>query len=369
VRSLIVAATLVAGLAAGCGAMVTSDGGRTSGTANASCAPTIDATLRDVATRIYAQAAAGPNVVAATRRLARSRALASAVRRGDAARTRAALRPLLRGQIHRIDITRGRRVLARVGTAPALAPVSGPVFDGSGRAVGRYTLAVGEQAPIVGIIEALTGAQVKVLPAGDRAPAGATASFAATAFPAGARRVWLIGGARVACAAAPAHTVDVTLGAIARRLYDVEADGPSTQRVLRHVATDPRFVAAVAHDDPVALRAAIVRFFRTPSLHVVRIRATTADGRLVGDVGGPFVLAPATTAVTDHGRVVGHVTLSVQDDTGYMKLIQRFTGAGVVMRNATGVVPGSALATTATPAFSFTATAFPQGDLRVALYG
>jgi hypothetical protein len=384
-RSLVVAGTIVAALAAG-GAVVAfgSDSDHASrsipgpstvatptpraGAATAQCAPTVDATLRAVAMRIYAQAAAGPNVVSATRRLARSPALASAVQRGDAARTRAALRALLRSQIHRIVVMRGARVLARVGTAPALAPVHGAILGAAGRPVGRYTLAVGEQAPIVGIIEGLTGAGVKVLGAGDPAPAGATTSFAATAFPSGARRVWLIGGAPVACGASAAQTVDATLGAIATRLYNVEADGPATHRVLRRVATDPGFAAAVAHRDPVALRAAIVRFFRTHSLHVVRIRATTADGRLIGDVGGPFVLAPATTDVTEHGRVIGHVTLSLQDDTGYMKLIQRFTGAGVVMRTAAGVVPGSAAATTAAPAFSFTATAFPQGDLGVALY-
>jgi hypothetical protein len=373
VRSIAVAGIVVAGLGAG-GAVVAlgsdRDGARPRAAAadTRSCAPTVDATLRAVAMRIYAEAATGPNAVSATRRLERSPALARAVRRGDAARTRAALRPLLRGQIHRIVITHGARVMARVGTAPALAPVSGALLDASGRPVGRYTLAVGEQAPIVGIIQALTGARVQVLPGSAPAPAGATASFPATAFPSGTRRVWLGGGTRVACAAAPAQTIDRTIGAIAARLYDVEARGPATRRVLRHVATDPRFVAAVAHDDRVALRATIVRFFRTHSLHVVRIRATTAAGRLVGDVGGPFVLAPATTTVIEHGRVIGHVTLSVQDDTGYMKLVRRFTGAAVLMRTATGVVPGSAAATVA-PAYTFTATAFPQGDLGIALFG
>jgi hypothetical protein len=362
VRSLLVAGTVVAALT-GCGSVAA-----TGGHAGApSCAPTVDATLRAVAMRIYAQAAGGPNVVSATRRLARSPALARAVGRGDAARTRAALRPLLRSQIHRIVVTRGRRVLASVGTAPALAPVRGIIRDASGRPVGRYTLAVGDRAAITGIIRALTGADVRLLPAGHRAPGAATASFAATAFPATPERVWLVGGAVPACASTPARTAAATIGAVATRLYRIEAGGPSTQRVLRHVASDRRFAAAVARDDPVALRAAIVRFFRTHSLHVVRVRATTADGHLVGDVGGPFVLAPASSAVRDPGgRVVGRVTLSVQDDTGYIKLIRRFTGAGVVMRTAAGVVPGSTRAARA-PAFAFTATAFPRGALTVAL--
>jgi hypothetical protein len=210
---------------------------------------------------------------------------------------------------------------------------------------------------------------VRILPADRPAPGRATASFAATAFPSGAVRVWLLGGAAPACGATAAQTTAATIGAIATRLYRVEATGPSTQRVLRHVARDRRFAAAVAAADPVALRAAIVRFFRTHSLHVVRVRATTAAGRLVGDVGGPFVLAPASTVVRDaRGRVAGSVTLAVQDDTGYMKLVHRFTGADVLMRTATGTVPGSAPAGGRQPTFSFTATAFPTGPLTVSLF-
>jgi hypothetical protein len=80
------------------------------------------------------------------------------------------------------------------------------------------------------------------------------------------------------------------------------------------VAADPGFERAVADADPTALRAAIVRFFRDPSLHVVRIRAVTATGTLINDVGGPFVLAPASAPVRANGRVVGRVTLAIQDD-------------------------------------------------------
>jgi hypothetical protein len=400
VRSLVVAGTVVAALA-GAGAVVAfgdDDGGHvaharrhasaaaapvvppavttvqstaphpgSSGTASA-CRPAVDATILGVAARIYAEAAGGANVASATRRLTSSAALTRAVRAGDASRTLASVRPLLRGQIHRIVITRGARVLVRLGSAAALAPVDGVIRDPAGRTVGRYAFAVGNEAPIVGIIQALTGAEVRVLGPRAHAPAGAIGSFPITVFPSGARRLWMIGGAPVACAAGQEHAADATIAAVATRLYRIEAAGPTTQRVLRHVARDPGLEAAVAHDDPVALRAAIVRFFRTPSLHVVRIRATTARGRLIGDVGGPFVLAPASTTVTDRsGHVIGHVTLSIQDDTGYMKLVQRFTGADVVMTTPAGVVPGSA-PVSGTPAFTFTAAAFPQGPLTVELF-
>ena len=74
------------------------------------------------------------------------------------------------------------------------------------------------------------------------------------------------------------------------------------------------------------------------------------------------------------------MTLSVQDDTGFIKLMRRFTGAGAVLRLGGRLVPGSA---TAPPALgarvmaatdgerfattAFTARAFPSGRLRVAL--
>jgi hypothetical protein len=258
-------------------------------------------------------------------------------------------------------------VLADLGSAPALAPTNGVIRDARGRPVGRYTIAVGEDAAIAGIIRALTGAGVRILPAGRPAPARAAASFPATAFPSGALRVWLVGRPAAGCAATTPQTIAATYGAIAMRLYRVEAAGPSTARVLRYVARDRRFVTAVAHDDPVALRAAIVRFFRTRFLHVVRVRATPADGRLVGDVGGPYVLAPASSSVREpDGRLVGTVTLSVQDDTGYIKLIRRFTGLGVLMRTPAGAVPGSSPACAA-PDYRFVATAFPSGPLDVAL--
>ena len=151
--------------------------------------------------------------------------------------------------------------------------------------------------------------------------------------------------------------------------------------MTRTVARDPRFVHAVATADPAALRAQIVRFFQQPRLHVVRIRATTRTGRLINDVGGPYVLAPTSATVRSHGRAVGRVTLSVQDDAGYIKLLHRFTGAEVVLRTAAGPVPGSTIRLRrALPAHStltyrgrtygvktFNATAFPSGVLAISV--
>jgi hypothetical protein len=302
------------------------------------------------------------------------------VARGDAPATRAALRPLLRAQIHRIVVTRGSRVLADLGTGAALAPVHGVVRDAAGAPVGRYTFSVGNDAGIAGLIHALTGAEVVVRAGGHRVAATSTVSgkgqavstFSAAAFPTGSLQVSLLGPPANAalCAATSSATVANTIGAVGERLFADERSGAATVRVLRVVAGDRRFRRAVATDDPAALRAAIVRFFRDPSLHVVRIRAVTADGKLVNDVGGPYVLAPASAPVRSNGRVIGRVTLSIQDDTGYIKLMRRFTGADVLLRMPAGPVPGSTLSPRRTSqAFSFAAEAFPSGPLRISLLG
>jgi hypothetical protein len=369
------------------------------------CAATVDGVVRGVAARIYDQAAHGRNVQSSVRRLARSRALSAAVAHNDPAAVSAVLRPLLRSQIQRIVVTRGSDVLAALGTGAALAPVDGVIRDAVGVPIGRYTLSVGEDGGIAGLIRAVTGAQVVMATAGQRVatlpaagrralPASGTAtigrvrysisSFAGTAFPAGRLRLWLLTPPAnpALCATSTAATVANTVGAVGQRLLGDEQHGAPTARVLRVVSHDPRVAAAVAADDPGALRTAIVRLFRDPTLHVVRIRAVTAGGKLVNDVGGPDVLAPASAPLRAHGRVIGGVTLSVQDDTGYIKLMRRFTGAAVLLRTPSGQVPGSSLSPgppqvpgvgpvtyrgRAYQAFSFPARAFPSGPLQISL--
>src|SRR3954451_11240796 len=171
------------------------------------------------------------------------------------------------------------------------------------------------------------------------------------------------------CAASAGRTVAATVGAVGERLVHAEARGPEVAHALRVVSGAPSFVRAVSARDPVALRAAIVRFFEIKRLHIVRVRAVTASGRLVRDVGGPYVLAPASRAIRVHGRTVGRVTLSIQDDAGYVKLMRRFTGAAVLLRAGGRALPVSAAAPPGgrVARFAFATRAFPAGRLDVAL--
>jgi hypothetical protein len=174
-----------------------------------------------------------------------------------------------------------------------------------------------------------------------------------------------------------------TIAYVGRRLLRAESDSRAVARTLRHVARDPAFRRATAANDRRAIRAAIIDdFFRDHSYHIVRVRVTRG-GTLVYDLGGPYVLQPATGAVrSPDGRTAATFALAVQDDTGYIKLMHRFTGADVQLVSPLGKVPGSTLEPGpgevpehGTVAYrgrryiadSFSATAFPSGTLRVSL--
>jgi hypothetical protein len=362
------------GAVAGCGAAAPSPATHAAPLTAAACRRTDADELLAIGRRIYAQAAGGPNVASVRRRLAHSGALARAVTAEDPRATASILRRLSKHQITRIVVWGpDGRALARLGRTPALAPATGTIDLVFGLPVGRYAVAVAGDAAIAGEIRSVTGAPTRIMPAG--ATAAPTArTFAATAFPAGPLQIAMMlpPSLTTACAATPSQTRLAVIRQVGLRLLAAERAGRQPRRVLRHVARDRGFGAAVAARDPARLRAAIIRFFQTRSLHVVRIRATTPSGALIGDVGGPYVISPLTGRVASAvgHRLLGRVTLSIQDDTGYMKLMHRFTGALVVVRAGHRLVPGSAhlpKAITRAQATTLRGTAFPGGRLRITL--
>jgi len=364
----------LAGAVAGCGAAAPSLATHAAPLTAGACRRADADELLAIGRRIYAQAASGPNVASVRRRLARSGALARAVAAEDPRATAAILRRLSKHQITRIVVWGpDGRPLARLGRTPALAPATGTIHLDFGLPVGRYAVAVAGDAPIAGEIRSVTGAPTQIVPAG-AAPAAGARSFAATAFPDGPLQIamTLPPSLTTTCAATPSQTRLAVVRQVALRLLAAERGGRQPRRVLRHVARDRGFVAAVAARDPALLRAAIIRFFRTRSLHVVRIRATTPGGGLIGDVGGPYVIAPLTGRVLSAfgHRLLGRVTLSIQDDTGYMKLMHRFTGAVVAVRAGHRLVPGSARlpeAIARAPQTTLSGTAFGGGRLTITL--
>lgn len=187
--------------------------------------------------------------------------------------------------------------------------------------------------------------------------------------------------ARAPCGAAAAEVLARTAGAVATRIYAGELSGGETQSDRSQVERFTPLLAAVANGERAAVNAAVNSLVFSHT-HVVRLRVTRG-GAVLADVGGSYILAPVGGTLHFGGRPVGRYLLSVQDDLGYVKLATRFIGAPIVLRTGSRTVPVEGVLApgparipdhgpvsyrnTAYEAFSFNASAFPSGPLRISL--
>jgi hypothetical protein len=377
--------------------------------ASAQCAGTVARALGVIAKHVYHELSGGRIARPAVERVAGSTALIAAAQAHDPAAARAALAPLLRDQLVRVRVTVAGRSLLDYGTANAVAPVSAPLKDATGRTIGKVIASEQGVLGYADTVHTISGAQVFVR-SGVRALGGSSNADPA-AIPAGGEMTW--GGVRYVvysfagvgfpkipvrtyvlepvppastCASTPAETAADAIGAAVERIYRDEQSGAQTRAVVHDFEGSRAFQEAVASDDRPATEAAIVAFFKS-TLHVVRVRATLGE-QLVADVGGPHVLAPIRGDIRDaHGHVVGHFLLSVQDDLGYVILAHRFAGLqvflsqnGLPLALGQGPLGDTGPAPVGLPArgevtykglpyhaYSFTAEAFPKGPLQVQL--
>ncbi len=381
--------------------------GRQPVAAKGGCAQIAAATLGSVGERIYEESSHGANVGEALARVRASTALASAISAGDAAATRAALDGLLANQIARIEIVVHGKLFASAGSGAAIAPVRGSI-PGTGAS---FVLSTQSAQSYLAVTRQVTGAEVLLYGAHGRlagtlggsdahaAPphdgavtyAGAryqAHSIAGADYPAGPLRiVALVPRSAIRCPKQLADTRLDTLGHVGERIYAEEAGSAYVQATLRHIEADKPFQQAVAARDTQAIRAAIVGLFAA-HIHVVRVRVYASEPsgaqRFLYDLGGPYVLAPVHGVVRDGGKLVGRFSFAIQDDAGYMKLAQRFTGAEVLMRvgphgekQVIGTLaPGPAEVPdrgtvsyrgASFDAYSFSGVAFPSGPLRISL--
>jgi hypothetical protein len=409
VLALAAAATLTAALAlAGCGAGLPHAGEEASADVDASapgsCGATVLGTLGHVATRVYGEGVDSERTASAAHMIEGSAALRSAVEAGDAGAARAAAKALIAtGHLTNLRVVRGGKALVELG-GPALAPLRGMLLGANKRPIADYVTSVWAAGGIVaetnGIAEATTVirsartasdtrtvAGTFPLPA-SRLPTQGTltnegiayqfTSYAAKAYPEGSPlRVYLlrtIESLKPLCGASDEDTVVNTISHIAHLIYDGEA-GRRTGKQIRRVQENGALLRAVARRDPKGTRSAIEALLHQ---HIVRLRVS-AGGRLLSDVGGPYVLAPVTAPLRRGGRTIGSFTLSIQDDEGYKRLANRLAGLDVLMymgnklvKSTVGYSPGPVPASGALTlhgrsyrAYTFNAEAFPSGPLRI----
>jgi hypothetical protein len=401
-------AGLVAGLAlSGCGGLRPATGEDASADVDAaqggSCGASVLDALGHVAERVYREGVESERTASAMHMIEGSSALRAAVEAGDARAAGAAARALIAtGHMTDLRVVRAGRVLVDLG-GPAVTPLHGTLRGAGGHPLASYVTSVWATGGLVaetnGIAEATTVIRSSrkgdertlagsfALPAGELPAAGTLtkdgvayqfSSYPARAYPDGAPlRVFVLRTLESVgplCGATPQDTVVNTLSRIAHLIYDGEA-GPRTREQVRRVQANPALLRAVARRDRRATRAAIEALLHQ---HIVRLRVS-AGGRLLSDVGGPYVLAPVTAPLRLGSRTIGSFTLSIQDDEGYKRLANRLAGLDVLMymgaklvKSTVGPAPGQvpasgplALHGKSYRAYTFRAEAFPAGPLRI----
>ncbi len=372
------------------------------------CGPTVLEALNQVTQHVYDEGVSSERTEIAMRLIKGSRALREAVENGDAGATRTAAQALLAsGHLTSLTVIRGTQTLADLGSEGALAPLHGSILSATGVPIASFVTSVwadrGFLSELKGVVEgdvALREGNHSIagsfaMPAGTLPPAGTLtehgtvfqyASFPGSVYPSGSLRVYLLRSvsstARI-CGASTQDTLVNTLGRVAALIYAGEG-GPHALTQVHNAQQNSALLQAVAERNPVAARKAVVGLVYDHS-HIVRLRVS-AGGHLLADVGGPYVLAPVSAPLRLHGKRIGELVLSIQDDEGYLRLARRLVGLNVLMymnptthpelvKNSLGPGVGGFSSVPASGTyhyrghtfrvFTLDARAFPTGALRI----
>jgi hypothetical protein len=387
----------------GCGSSQGSTSARTSaaGIPPMTCPEAVLYALSRVVRHVYHEGVSSERTAVARRSIETSAPLREAVQAGNSLAARAAAEALVAsGRMTNLRVMRGTRLLADVG-GPAVTPLQGTLTGAGGAAIGTYLTSVWSDSGFIAESNGIGEGRVALrangrsvggslaLPPGALPKTGTLvqnhvsyqyASFAAKAFPAGALRVYLlkpVSSTAAFCGASSEDTLVNTLSRVASVIYAAEAGGRTVPQI-RRVQGDQALLSAVARSDPAATRVAVERLL---TQHIVRMRVS-AGGRLLADVGGPYVLAPVHAPLSLGGREIGSIVLSIQDDEGYLRLTRRLVGVNVLMymntprpqlvKNSLGPEPGTVPDSGSYTyrgrrfrVFTLHAAAFPSGPLKI----
>ncbi|HEY3864802.1 MAG TPA: hypothetical protein VGL54_01780 [Solirubrobacteraceae bacterium] len=384
-----------------------SDDAQLGGTPSA-CGATVLEALSQVTQRVYDEGVSSERTEIAKRLVKGSHALREAVENDDAGAARTAAHALIAsGHLTNLTVLRDGRTLTEVGPEGALAPLHGSILGAKGTPIASFVASVwddrGFLSELKGVVEgdvALSEGSHSLdgsfeMPAGTIPPAGTLtehgtvfqyASFPAAAYPSGSLRVYLLRTADSTahfCGASTQDTLVNTLSRVAALIYAGEG-GPHALIQVHSAQHNSALLKAVAERNPVAARKAVVGLVYDHS-HIVRLRVS-AGAHLLADVGGPYVLAPVRAPLRLHGKRIGELELSIQDDEGYLRLARRLVGLDVLMymnptthpelvKNSLGPGVGGYSSVPASGTydyrghtfrvFTLDARAFPAGTLRI----
>jgi hypothetical protein len=329
-----------------------SDDPRLGGTAGA-CGATVLETLSQVTQRVYDEGVSSERTEIAMHLIKGSHALREAIEHDNAGAAHTAAQALLAGgHVTNLTVLRDGKALTTVGPAGALAPLHGSILSGAGTPIASFVTSVWDDRGFLSELKGVVEGDIALregthsldgsfeMPSGTIPPAGTLtehgtlfqyASFPAAAYPSGSLRVYLLRTADSTahfCGATPQDTLVDTLSRVAALIYAGEG-GPHALLQVHNAQQNSALLQAVAERNPVAARKAVVGLVYDHS-HIVRLRVS-AGGHLLADVGGPYVLAPVSAPLRLHGKQIGELMLSIQDDEGYLRLTRRLVGLDVLM--------------------------------------
>ncbi len=199
---------------------------------------------------------------------------------------------------------------------------------------------------------ALVGGAVAVADPDESTPAkkGSQAASGSVGPPAGSsgNAAAVVASSQGACGAASTQTAADVYAKVARRIYEGEVHSTEVRADVAHITNSQELLSALARSNAQAVHRAVYSIVYTPHWHIVRLRVTQ-NGRVLADVGGPYIIAPISGPLTVNGKKVGTYTMSVQDDVGYVKLVSRFIGVPIDLYG-TPRPPGAFLMGTLKPA-------------------
>ena len=131
---------------------------------------------------------------------------------------------------------------------------------------------------------------------------------------------------------------------VAKASYHSETRGAKLLQQLGRIARDGILLDALSRGDVAGAQIEADAQLRSPANHfdhVTRISVIRGSRVLVNatvNSDGVFVVAPGSRVLRLHGRLLGTLLVSIQDVTGYVKLVHDLTGADVLARGASGHV-------------------------------
>jgi hypothetical protein len=147
--------------------------------------------------------------------------------------------------------------------------------------------------------------------------------------------------------------------AVAKHVYADETRGAKLHAELARIAHDPLLLGDLGSGDVSGAQAeaeAQLHISLNHLAHVTRIGVVRGARALVNatvNADGVFVIPPAMRTLRLHGRTLGTLQVSIQDVTGFVKLVHDLTGMEVLARGASGrvrVSPGLAAESVQLPA-------------------